>query len=275
LVEDESRRKADSGQSNMTALTQLIGDHWQEVVTFMLVFGRAAGLIVSAPFWGSRVVPIVVRVWIAMLLAVATYPRVQIVFLPGGITLLSLFMNLAGETLLGLILGWMAQLMFAAMRLAGHEIEIKSGLGLIQLVDPHEGGQSGVFSAFLELMAGLVFFSMNGHHLLIQALSASYNVFPLGGEKFVTRVLEGLVRSTGEIFSIALRISAPVLVGLLLSDIVLGILARAMPQMNVFMVAQPLQFGFGMLLLMLSLPAIVWFFARQLPQTIGVPGGVG
>jgi flagellar biosynthetic protein FliR len=172
-------------------------------------------------------------------------------------------------------LGWIAQLLFSGMRLAGQEIEIKSGLGLIHLVDPHEGGQSGIFAAFLELMAGLIFFSMNGHHLLIQALVSSYNVFPLAGEKFVTRVLEGLIGSAGQIFTIALRVSAPVLVGLLFSDIILGILSRAIPQMNVFMVAQPLQFGFGVFLLMLSLPALVWFFVRQLPLMVGVPGGVG
>jgi flagellar biosynthetic protein FliR len=259
----------------MTPLAQLISSQWPEVVTFMLVFGRAAGLVVSAPFWGSRMVPVLLRVWVAMLLAVATYPWVQIAALPGGTTFLSLLLTLGGEILLGLILGWIAQILFAGMRLAGQEIEIKSGLGLIHLVDPHEGGQSGVFATFLELVAGLVFFSMNGHHLLIQALSSSYNVFPLAGEKFVTRVLEGLIGSAGEIFAIALRISAPVLVGLLLSDIVLGILSRAIPQMNVFMVAQPLQFGFGVLLLMLSLPALVWFFVRQLPLLLGVPGGVG
>lgn len=141
----------------MSILTYLLTHRWAEVVTFMLVFGRAAGLIVSAPFWGSRAVPLVVRIWVAVLLAVATYPLAQIASLPSGITRLSLFMALAGEIFLGLMLGWIAQMLFAAMRLAGQEMEIKSGLGLIQLVDPHEGGQSGVFAAFLELLAGLIF----------------------------------------------------------------------------------------------------------------------
>jgi flagellar biosynthetic protein FliR len=256
----------------MSLLAYLLSHRWVEVVTFMLVFGRAAGLIVSAPFWGSQVVPLVVRLWVALLLAVATYPLAQVVSLPGGITLMSVFIALTGEIFLGLMLGWIAQLLFAGMRLAGQEMEIKSGLGLIQLVDPHEGGHSGVFAALLELMAGLLFFAMNGHHLLIQALSASYKVFPLAGEKFATRLIEGLVGSTGEIFSIALRVSAPVVVGLILCDIVLGILSRAIPQMNVFLVTQPLQFGFGILLLMLSLPAVTWFFVRQFPIMMGVPG---
>jgi flagellar biosynthetic protein FliR len=259
----------------MAPLTNLISTRWPEVITFVLIFGRAGGLIVSAPFWGSRVVPVLVRVWIAMLLAIATYPLVRVVSLPGGITIFSLLMALGGEILLGLVLGWMAQLLFAAMRLAGQEIEIKSGLGLLQLVDPHEGGQSGIFAAFLELTAGLIFFSVNGHHLLVQALFSSYGVFPLAGEKFATRLLDGLITSAGEIFTIALRISAPVVIGLLLSDIVLGIISRAIPQMNVFIVAQPLQFALVLLLLLLSLPALVWFFAQRLPLLMGVPGGVG
>lgn len=259
----------------MALLTQLISTQWPQVITFLLVFGRASGLIVSAPFWGSRVVPVLVRVWTALLLAVATYPLVGIVALPGGVSLFSLTMALAGEILLGLVLGWMGQLLFAAMRLAGQEIEIKSGLGLLQLVDPNEGGQSGIFAAFLEVTAGLIFFSLNGHHLLIQALSSSYRVFPLAGEKFAAHLFEGLISSTGEIFKIALRVSAPVVIGLLLSDIVLGIISRAIPQMNVFIVAQPLQFGLVLLLLLLSLPTLVWFFVRQLPNLVGVPGGLG
>src|SRR3990170_3980462 len=259
----------------MTDMTQWISTYWPEVVTFMLVFGRSAGLIVSAPFWGSRMVPLLIRVWVALLLAAATYPLLPVARLADGVSLLSLCAALGGEIILGLVLGWIAQLVFAGMRLAGQLIEIKTGLGLIQLVDPHDGGHSGLFSAFLELVAGLVFFSIDGHHLLVRALTSSYRVFPLAGDKFAARVLEGLIQSSGEIFTIGLRVSAPVIVGLLLSNIVLGIVSRALPQMNVFMVAQPLQFGFGVLLLLLSLPAVVWFIARQLPLMIGVPGGAG
>jgi flagellar biosynthetic protein FliR len=259
----------------MSPLAQLISMGWPEAVTFILVIGRAGGLMVSAPFWGSRVVPVVVRVWIAILLSVSTYPMVRTVPLSSGITIAWLFFALGGEILLGMVLGWLAQLLFSGMRLAGQEIEIKTGLGLIQLVDPNEGGHSGLFSTLFELIAGVLFFAMNGHHLLVQALWSSYKVFPLAGAKFAPRLLEGLVTSAGEIFAIALRVSAPVVIGLLLSDIILGLIGRAIPQMNVFIAAQPLQFGLAMLLLLLAMPAFVWFFMRHLPQMIGVPGGIG
>jgi flagellar biosynthetic protein FliR len=258
----------------MSPLAKLISEHWPEVVTFMLVFCRALGLIIAAPFWGSKVVPVVVRIWVAIVLAVSSYPLVQIASMPGGITVLTLFLKCAGEIFLGLVLGWLAQLFFVGVRLAGQEMELRSGLGLIQLFDPHEGGQSGVFAAFLEVSAGLIFFAFNGHHLLIQALTSSFIVFPLAGEKFFDRMADGLIGSAGDIFVIALRVSAPVLIGLLLSDIVLGVLSRAVPQMNVFMVAQPLQFAFCLLLLMLSLPALGWFIIHQLPLMIGVPSTV-
>lgn len=259
----------------MTSLSQLIAQYWPEVAVFIMVFGRTMGLIVGAPFWGSRVVPVPVRVWVAVLLAVAIYPMAKTSALAADLSILSLFLILTGEIFLGLMLGWLAQLFFAGMRLAGQQIEIKTGLSLIQLVDPHEGGQSGVFAAFLEVMAGIIFFALNGHHLLIQALASSYKVFPLAGEKFLPRLAAGLIGSAGEVFTIALRVCAPVLFGLLLTDIVLGIISRAIPQMNVFMVAQPLQFAFAILLLLLSMPMLVWLVARQLPLMIGVPGGLG
>jgi len=258
----------------MTDLAKIISSHWTEVITFMLVFGRALGLIVAAPFWGGRAVPVLVRVWIAVILAMATYPLIQLGNFNAEISILGFFVTVAGEVFLGLVLGWLAQLIFAGVRLAGQEIELRSGLGLVQLIDPHQGGHSGLFATFLEIAAGLIFFALNGHHLLIQALVASFSVFPLAGEKFIARVADGMISSSGEIFTIALRISAPVLLGLLLSDILLGMLSRAVPQMNVFMVAQPLQFGLCMLLMMLSLPALVWFIVRQMPQMIGVPGGI-
>jgi flagellar biosynthetic protein FliR len=259
----------------MSALSGIVTQHLSDVITFLLVFGRTSGLMVTAPFWSSRAVPVAIRVWLAMLLAAATWPAASAITGAAEMTLFGLFLSLAGELFLGLMLGWLAQLLFAAVRLAGQQIEIRSGLGLIQLVDPQEGGQTGVFSMFLEVMAGLIFFSLNGHHLMYQALSSSYQVFPLAGEKFLLRVIDGLVSSSAEIFIIALKLSAPVLIGLLLSDIALGMVSRAIPQMNVFLVAQPLQFGFAVLLLLLSLPALVWLMVNQVPKMIGVPGGLG
>jgi flagellar biosynthetic protein FliR len=257
----------------MEAFSQLFANHWPEALTFLLVLGRTSGMVISAPFWGGSMVPKLVRVAVVMSLSVAVYPLVRTVspsHEPDTPSLISLLIAVGREVLLGLVLGWVAQLLFVAMRLAGQQMEMKMGLGLTQLVDPHDGGHTSLLSAVLDLMAALVFLSLNGHHLLIQALVSSYHLFPLGGENVALSGATGpdlarlLVTSVGGVFPIALRVSAPVVVGLLLTDVILGVVSRAIPQMNLFAVILPLQFGFGMLLLLLSLPVLVWFCVNQL-----------
>ncbi|HTM08481.1 MAG TPA: flagellar biosynthetic protein FliR [Verrucomicrobiae bacterium] len=257
----------------MLSLNQLISSRWPEVVTFLLVLGRTSGLVMSAPFWGSRIIPGLARAWVSVVLSAASYPFVATVALPSGAAagsdygaMLFVLLALAGEILLGIGIGWAAQMLFAGLRLAAQEIEMKMGLSLAQMIDPQWGDRSSSLGGVFELIAVLVFFSFNGHRLLIEALHSSYRVFPLAGSKLDFARL--LVGSAGEIFSIALRVSAPVIIGLLLSDIVLGIISRAMPQMNVFSVAMPVQLLLGLLLLFLSLPALVWFCANYV-------GGLG
>jgi flagellar biosynthetic protein FliR len=159
------------------------------------------------------------------------------------------------------------------------------GIGLTQLVDPHEGGHTSLLPALLDLVAALVFLSVNGHHVLIKALAASYQSFPVAKDPFVAdgsektqtpdntgaykkpialRLTQGVIETAGGIFSIALRVSGPVVMGLLLSDVILGVMSRAVPQLNLFAVIRPVQFGFGMLLLVLSLPLWIWFCVDQL-----------
>jgi flagellar biosynthetic protein FliR len=257
----------------MTELSQLVAHRWPEVVTFLLILGRAGGLIISAPFWGGASVPRLVRAMTVVCLSVALYPLVGTTPLPPGQrepALVALLTALGGEVLLGLVLGWAAQLLFAGMHLAGQMMETKMGLSLTQLVDPQNGGHTTLLPALLDLITALVFFSLNGHHLLIRALASSYTLFPLAGERPALSGVGGpdlarlLVASAEGVFTIALRVSAPVLVGLLFADILLGIISRAIPQMNVFSVALPVQLAFGVFLLLLSLPVLVWFCTHQL-----------
>lgn len=273
----------------MSQFAQFITAHWPTLLTFALVFARTGGVIVSAPFWGGRMVPGLVRFFVAVAVSVAVYPLATHTLaqtakdpfrLEEGLTLFALLVALGVESLLGLGLGWVAQFLFTGLRLAGQVVEIRMGLGLSQLLDPQEGGQTTALSTLFELVAVLMFFSLNGHLLLIQALATSYQLFPLSLEPArpalseppaaaelarpaVVTCLAGVVSGAGTIFAIALRISAPVVVGLLLSDLLLGIISRTIPQMNVFVISLPLQLALGLLVLFFSLPALVWFCAAQ------------
>ncbi|MCS6924375.1 MAG: flagellar biosynthetic protein FliR [Candidatus Binatia bacterium] len=279
--------------NGMSVLAQFITAHWTTVVIFVLVLARTGGVIVSAPFWGGRMVPGLVRFVVAVVVSVAVYPLATRTLaetardsfrLDEDLSLFVLLVALGAESLLGLGLGWVAQFLFTGMRVAGQVVEIRMGLGLSQLLDPQDGGQTTTLSTLFELVAVLVFFSLNGHLLLIQALAASYQLFPLSLERVrpalsglpvatetvptlarpsVVAFLAGVVSSAGTIFAIALRISAPVVVGLLLSDLLLGIMSRTIPQMNIFVVSLPLQLALGLVVLFFSLPALVWFCTAQ------------
>ena len=209
--------------------------------------------------------PMLVRIVITLVLSAAIYPLVYtgppLTEVPSQLALL---LALAGELLVGLLLGWMAQFLFVGMRLAGQLVELKTGIGLAQLIDPQEGSQTTFFALLFDLLAVMVFLSVNGHHLLIRALVSSYSLFPLADANLILSLGKGIMTSAGTIFTIALQVSAPIIVGLLLSDILLSIMARAIPQLNVFLVAPPVQLAFGLLLFLLSLPTVVWFCVNQL-----------
>ncbi len=251
----------------MLDLTRFLSARWPEAVTFLMVLARTGGLMVSAPFWGGRVVPGLIKAVFSVGISVAIYPLVKTAHLPAGeitgaASLLGLLLAVGGEILVGIALGWSAQIFFSGMRLAGQQIETRMGLSLASLIDPQGGAPSALFSVLLELTATLVFLALNGHYLLVRALASSYSFFPLAGAK--TAVVSVLVSAAAGIFSIGFQVSAPIMVGLVLSDIVLGIVNRVVPQMNVFVVALPLQFLFGMLLLVFSLPVIGWLLMDRI-----------
>lgn len=249
----------------MSELAQLIGTRWPELIPFLLVLGRTSGLMTSAPFWGGKTAPGLVRVVVIAAISAAIYPFVSISTpLPKSPNVVFLVIALVREVFVGLLLGWTAQLLFVGMRLAGQLIELKMGLGLAQLIDPSEGGQTSFFSILFDLIAMMVFLSLNGHHLLIQALISSYRLLPLADNHLSLVLVQEMVSAAGTIFTIAVQVSAPVIVGLLLSDFALAIMARAVPHLNIFLIAPPLQLVFGMLLFLVSLPAVVWFCVNYL-----------
>ncbi len=224
--------------------------------------------MVSAPFWGGKVVPGLIKIVFSVGISVAICPLVKTVDVAavhpaGAPSLIALGVAVGGEILVGFALGWGAQILFSGMRLAGQQIETRMGLSLASLVDPQGGAPSAIFSVLLDLMATLVFLAVNGHHVLVRALASSYSFFPLAGAA-KRNLVSALVSSAAGIFAIGLQVSAPVMVGLVFSDIVLGIVNRVIPQMNVFVVALPLQFLLGMLLLLFSLPVVGWLFVDRL-----------
>ena len=142
------------------------------------------------------------------------------------------------------------------------------GFGIVNVIDPQSSNQISILGQFLNIMAILILLSLNGHHVILNGLLHSFDVVPLGGVTLAAPVMEKLMAMSAEIFVVAVKISAPILVALFLISVAMGILARTVPQMNVFIVGFPVQIGVGLTALTVSLP-LFYLMMERIVHTLG------
>lgn len=235
---------------------------WLETQTgiFLLVFARMSGVFSTAPVLGSRNVPVIARVGLALSLALILLPPVAAGQVTAPTALLAYVAAAAREFVAGLIIGYICSLVFFAVQAAGHLLDLQIGFGIVNVFDPQFGQQVPLIGNFYYLLALMVFLAINGHHLLLAGLYASFQVLPLLAPQFAGGPLLAVATQLAiGVFTIALKIAMPVLVALFLTDVALGVLNRTMPQMNIFMVGLPGKIFVGLFLIFLSLPMLVFF----------------
>jgi flagellar biosynthetic protein FliR len=222
-------------------------------VLLLLVLARVAGLLVAAPILGHLLLPRLVRAGLAIVLALALAP---VVAAPPELptTLLALIGALAVETAFGLLLGFIAELVFAGVQLGAQLVGMQIGFGLDNLIDPGNNSQSTVIAHWYRLLALLVFLVLDVHHLLLEALVASFQTAAPGSLAAGRIPMDGILAAAGDVFALGVRIAAPVLIALLLTNAVLGVIARTIPQVNVFVVGFPLNVGVGLVVMGAALP---------------------
>lgn len=224
---------------------------------YFLLFARCAGLFSVAPVIGSRYVPAQLRIALAATLALLLLPQAALPAAGLPQSLPAYALAVIGETLVGLTIGWAAQLIFAAAQLGGELLDMQMGFGMVNVIDPQFGTQVPLIGNFQYMLAALVFLAVDGHHLLIRALAASTKLVPVAGAGFSPQLAWFVVDSVQGLFVTAIKIVAPVLGAIFLTNVALGLVARSMPQMNVFVVGMPLQLAVGALTLVVALPLYI------------------
>ena len=223
-----------------------------EFTVFALVLGRIAGILAAIPLFGGKGVPMRIKAVLIFAMALTLYPILRVnVSLPGDS--ISLVLLVVCETLIGASLGLLAQMIFTAVEFCGQLVGMQMGLSIANMFDPTQGQQLSIMSVFQNLLAMLLFMSTSAHHIFIRAIVDSYEVIPVGGWHMSAPLLEFLTGTIGDIFILGIKLAAPVMVALLATTVVLGVMARSFPQMNVFMVSMPLNIGIGFLILGMSL----------------------
>ena len=225
---------------------------------FLLVFARISAIFSSAPFFGSRNVPVYVKAAFSLLL---TYITVPIIPNPAAVpdAFLPYLVLLVSELLVGLIIGFAASLVFYGVQMAGQLLDMQIGFGIVNIFDPLSGQQMPLIGNFKYILALIVFLTTNSHHLFITALVSSFKLIPPAGIVFSNSVTGIIVDMVSGLFVVAIKICLPVLIAIILTDIALGILARTMPQMNIFIVGIPGKIMVGMFVLTLALPFYILF----------------
>jgi flagellar biosynthesis protein FliR len=220
---------------------------WDRIPHFSLGFVRVGSFLLAMPLVGGRIIPAGVRVWLAVALCWAVIPIVPV---PGGglpLDLLGWGVAAVREAIIGLGLGWLAQVPFAAVPLAGQMLGLQMGVSMANVMDPVGQQQLSVIAEFLNVIAFWFFLAVDGHHLVISGLLESFRWFPLAGAGPGPETGVLGIEMGRQMFRSALLLAAPGLLVLMAMQVGLGIVARVVPQMNVFIVAVPLQIAIGLL----------------------------
>lgn len=227
----------------------------EKLILFLLILVRTAGIFTLTPIFGARQVPAHVRLAVALALTMVFLPMAAPAeSLP--VEVLPLAMMVAKEALVGLSIGFVISMVFAAIEMAGHIVDVNAGFAFATLVDPINGVNTALAGRLHNILAGLLFFATNSHHLMIKGLADSFAIAPVGTLSVGPEVAGGMMQLFGALFLVAIRIAVPVLAAVFLADLALAIAARVVPQMNVLIVGFPLKLGVGMIGMIFALPIV-------------------
>lgn len=238
-------------------------------------FIRIAATLMAAPLFGSRALPMRLRLVFALVLTLVMAPMLPATPPLAFFTDASL-MLLVREFLIGLVLGFALQLVFEAVALGGELLSASMGLSFAQMSDPLRGTSSTVLSSFLQALAVLSFLSLGGHLALVEWLRESFTLQPIGAAPLSTAMLLSMVQEGTQLFAGALRVALPGVCALLLVNLAFGVMNRAAPALNMMSVGFPISLTAGLVILSMSLGSIQSVFAEmlmalgnRLPQLLG------
>ncbi len=221
-----------------------------QALLLTLIFLRIASALVVMPIFGHRGIPLTVKVGLAGFLAIFLQPGVVLptALLGNQVGLLTFISVAVPEIVVGLLVGMVTCFIFYGVELSGQFLGMQIGFNMVTLIDPLMEEQISVIGQLQYLFAAIIFLIFNGHHFLLEGLSQTYQAIPLGASQFPSSVITLFIKLSADLFMAAI----------FLSEVALAIIARTVPQMNVFIVSFPLRIGVGLLALALSWPLFTY-----------------
>jgi flagellar biosynthetic protein FliR len=237
------------------------------VVRFGLVLVRPGMLVMAAPALGGTFAPTPVKVATTVLLALVLAPTVAV---PAAGSDVSLTLVIAREVVIGLSLGLAVRAITAAAELGGHLSGYQIGFSYAATIDPVSGVRNSVITSLYGLLAMLAFLAVNGHHQILRALVASYDGLPIGGGHVDQSILAGVRQILGLIFSVGVRLAAPLVLVLLIVELAVGLVSRSAPSLNFMVVGYPVRVVVGLIVLAAMVGVIPHVIATVIDRSVSI-----
>ncbi len=250
---------------------------WLEVISlnpfvlFTFVLARISGLVTTAPIFTGDQIPVQARAILAVGLALLLTPTQWTGGSPSPASLPDYAILMAGEFLIGMILGLGIIIMVSGMQLAGQVIAQMSGMALADVLSPGGDTETPLFSNLLYMTALAVFVVIGGHRAAVDALLTTFKAFPAGHAPDATAALGRTVELLmTESFALGLRAAAPAMVALLLATLVLGLIGRTLPQLNILVLGFGVNAIVTLAVLIVSIGAVAWLFQEHFDPTMKI-----
>ncbi len=236
----------------------------------LLLFCRITAFFISTPIFG-RNVPSQVKIGFSAFLSIVTWMTLPDT---SSVHFDTIYIAMIiREIIVGLVLGYITSLFFAVFQISGSFIDMQMGLGIASVLDPVSGIQAPLMGNFKYLMALMVFFSINGHHLLMRGLILSYKWIPLSGQGLIHmvdgQVSNFLLQSLGIVFMLSFQLASPFVAVMFLIDLSLGILTKTAPQMNIFVIGVPIKILVGFMMFIVLIPGFLYLFEMLFQRMLG------
>jgi flagellar biosynthetic protein FliR len=237
---------------------------YHEYKAFLLVLMRVSVILVMFPFFNARVIPVLSKAGIALIITIILFPIVNNEAVEFPHSLFGLAQLITAELIVGMILGIIVQILFEGIRMMGQMVGFQTGFAITNIIDPQSGVQVSIFSNMAYFVTLILFLLLNGHHILLGAIKDSFEIIPVGSLGLKSGMLKEIVNMYGDMFVIAVKIGAPTIAALLFTKVAFGLITKLMPQMNIMIVAFPIQIVIGLLFFGMSLNLLIGFMERYI-----------
>lgn len=222
------------------------------LLTYFLIFMRMGGIFFTAPVFGGPTLNNQVRIILTLIISLLLLPVVT----PVNVTdpnILWLVISVAKELLIGICIGGMTSLLFTGLQFGGYLVDYQMGFSMVSVIDPTSNTNITLSGQLYNILGTLIFLGIYGHHIFLHAAAQSFSYMPVGDFTFNNDGLMFILQTFIKIFVVAIQITAPIFIALMVTNVIMGIMARLVPQMNIMVIGFPVKITIGTILFIVSM----------------------